>query len=111
MQGGEDPYNRACYPWGRENEPLLAHYRALGKIRRTHDCFRQGDFVPVSSALGCVAYARVSGEDRVLTIVNRNEHPIDYYLPAEWQTLCHAYGGTLCGNTVHIHALGAVIIW
>ncbi|MGN0634974.1 MAG: glycoside hydrolase family 13 protein [Acutalibacteraceae bacterium] len=111
MQGGEDPFNRGCYPWGQENTQLLAHYRKLGEIRRSHPCFAEGDFVPVSCVLGCVAYGRVCGESRVLTVVNRNEHPIAYYLPGEWQSLCHAFGGTLCGGTVQIEALGAVILW
>lgn len=33
MQGYEDPLNRGTYPWGKENEELLAHYKALGRMR------------------------------------------------------------------------------
>lgn len=33
MQGFEDPLNRGTYPWGRENDDLLAHYKALGVMR------------------------------------------------------------------------------
>ena len=34
VQGFEDPLNRATYPWGREDDDLLGHYRALGELRR-----------------------------------------------------------------------------
>ena len=32
VQGFADPYNRAPYPWGREDEELLYHYRMLGLL-------------------------------------------------------------------------------
>lgn len=34
VQGFEDPLNRGTYPWGREDDDLLGHYRALGELRR-----------------------------------------------------------------------------
>ena len=30
-----DPFNRGCYPWGRENQELLAWYRRWGKSERS----------------------------------------------------------------------------
>lgn len=37
MQGFEDPLNRGTYPWGREDDDLIAHYRALGRLRKRHE--------------------------------------------------------------------------
>ena len=34
VQGFEDPLNRGTYPWGREDDDLVGHYRALGELRR-----------------------------------------------------------------------------
>ena len=111
MEGGEDPFNRGCFPWGREDASLVDFYRTLGKIRRENPCFADGDFVPVSAALGCVAYARVRGDSRVLTIVNRNEHPIDYYLPAQWQDLHSTVGAARPdAGTVRLDACGAALL-
>lgn len=81
--GGVDPFNRNCYPWGKEDKDLLSHYRMLGTIRNQHPAFIDGSFVPVSSVMGCVAYERIGRGERVITIANRNNHPINYYLPAE----------------------------
>lgn len=33
VQGFEDPLNRGTYPWGREDNELLEHYRMLGRLR------------------------------------------------------------------------------
>ena len=34
MQGHEDPFNRRCYPWGREDENLVEFYKVLGSLRK-----------------------------------------------------------------------------
>ena len=36
LQGYEDPMNRAPFPWGEEDEELLAHYRTLGRLRKQY---------------------------------------------------------------------------
>lgn len=81
--GGEDPFNRGCYPWGNEDKELVEHYRFLGALRREHEAFVDGEFVPVSAYLGCVAYERKGRGERIMTVANRNEHPITYILPED----------------------------
>ncbi len=36
LQGYEDPMNRAPFPWGEEDEEILAHYRFLGSLRKEY---------------------------------------------------------------------------
>ena len=43
MEGYKDPFNRRPYPWGREDEELLAHYRRLGTLRKRQEVLRLGD--------------------------------------------------------------------
>ena len=112
MQGGEDPYNRGCFPWGHEDAALVEYYRQLGALRRACRCFADGDFVPISGILGCVAYARVREDSRSVTIVNRNEHPIDYYLPPQWQDVPCRFGGARPdASTVRLDACEAAILY
>lgn len=82
-KGGVDPFNRGCYPYGKEDTDLLEHYRFLCTLRKEHPAFKDGVFVPVSSCLGCVAYERRGGGEGVITVANRNPHPITYTLPAD----------------------------
>ena len=43
MEGYRDPFNRACYPWGHEDEDLIAWYRYLGLLRQEHgDILKDG---------------------------------------------------------------------
>ena len=43
MEGGKDPFNRRTYPWGTEDEDLLAHFRYLGNLRKENAALRLGD--------------------------------------------------------------------
>lgn len=106
--GGEDPFNRGCYPWGDEDSDLVEHFRFLGRLRREHPVFKDGDFVPVSDALGCVAYERKGNGERIMTVANRNGHPITYILPEEgYEALT---GGTVCGRELYLEKETAAII-
>ena len=44
LEGYHDPFCRMPFPWGREDAELLAHYRALGELRRRHPALKDGDF-------------------------------------------------------------------
>jgi len=98
--GGEDPFNRGCYPWGGEDAELIEHYRFLGKLRREHKVFETGEFVPVSAALGCVAYERRNGEESIMTVANRNNHSIVYVLPEDGYKAL--WGGTVSGRELYL---------
>ena len=80
LQGGMDPYNRACYPWGNEDADLLAYYQMLGRLRSGHAAAFGGSFKLLSAAMGCIAYVRANGEDSVTVIANANTHDITYKL-------------------------------
>lgn len=107
--GGEDPFNRGCYPWGKEDKELIAHYEFLGKMRKEHAVFKDGGFKPVSAALGCVAYER-TGRERIITVANRNSHPIVYTLPGNARK--SLTGQTVNGNELFLDAeSAAILIW
>ena len=108
LDGGEDPYNRGCYPWGREDEELVEHFRFLGRLRREHEVFIDGEFVPVSAAMGCVAYERRGRGERIMTVANRNSHSIIYILPEEGYEVLT--GGTVSGRELCIEKDTAAIL-
>ncbi len=110
MEGYKDPFNRVCYPWGNENAELLEFYKALGKIRKSCFCFKEGSFYTVSEMLSCLAFVREGEEDSVMVIVNRNEHEISYLLPEEWKNTCALMGNAPENGAVYLPALSAVIL-
>lgn len=110
MQGYKDPFNRAFYPWGKENRELLAYYEKLGAVRRAAPCLADGGFQPVSSVLSCVAFAREKDGGGLLIIANRNEQDITYNLPCVWQHTSEVLLHKPVTESVEIPALSAVIL-
>lgn len=109
LTGGDDPFNRGCYPWGNEDEGLIEHYRALGEMRKNHPVFGTGAFLPVSDTLSCVAYERKGCGERAMTIANRNAEDIGYVLrEGGW---CFDGGKPVEGNSVRVPALSALVIF
>lgn len=71
LQGFGDPFCRGTYPWGNEDTELIDFYKWLGTLRRENDVFKKGEFVPLVSGLGCMAYTRKSETSEILIATNR----------------------------------------
>ena len=110
MQGYKDPFNRGCYPWGRENQNLLKFYQKLGEIRGEISCFQDGEIRFLSSVLSCVCYERENDESAVLVIANRNEKDITYYLPQKWQGKEELLYGDTATDSIVVPAMSAVLL-
>ena len=111
LAGGEDPFNRACFPWGNENAELLDHYRTLGRIRKLCPAFIDGEFNCISSALGCIAYERNSESGSALIIANANCHGIEYTVPERWRGASTLFGNAADGLNVPLGAYSAAILY
>ena len=70
--GWTDPDNRRTYPWGHEDQSLIALHRELARLRKQHPVLRGGSFKPLYAGTGVVAYARFGGEC-VITACNNTE--------------------------------------
>ena len=71
MEGAKDPFNRRTYPWGREDQDLLAHFRYMGSLRKQYPSLQTGDVRFIHARDGRLCFAR----DNVKIYVNRNETP------------------------------------
>ena len=75
LAGWTDPDNRRCYPWGREDEELIAFHRQLILMRRHFSVLKTGSLVPLGAGTGWIAYARFNGEDCMIVACNNNDEP------------------------------------
>lgn len=75
MEGGKDPFNRRTYPWGKEDKALLAHFRALGGLRKESDVLRRGDLEFISAGDGHLGLKRTWEGKTVRVYVNQNAQP------------------------------------
>ena len=74
MEGGKDPFNRRTYPWGREDEALLAHFRYLGQLRKQHPALRLGDTEVFLAEGGKIGIRRTWQDEVVEIYVNQNDN-------------------------------------
>ena len=84
MEGYHDPFCRFPYPWGREEQELIDHYRMLGKLRREHPALHGGEFRFLAHEAGYFLFERKKIEDRVLVAVNLDIKPHAFRVTGEW---------------------------
>lgn len=74
LQGYKDPFNRRCYPWGHEDQELIAYTKELSRIRHTYKVFRDGRMVFLPAQDDVMAFARIheSAGISVQIYVNRS---------------------------------------
>ena len=80
MEGGKDPFNRRTYPWGREDETLLDHYRTLGYLRKDNPALRTGETEIFQAGEGRFGFTRSLGAQKLRIYVNNG--PTAWELPA-----------------------------
>jgi 4-alpha-glucanotransferase len=59
LEGYTDPFNRGTYPWGRENEDLLAWYKKTVTIRNKYSVLVTGKWRPIDVAGDVYGYIRL----------------------------------------------------
>lgn len=82
LYGYKDPFNRTCYPWGREDTELLEFFRSLGELRTRFPELSSAGFRAVSFTPETVSYCREWGQNRLLIAVNRTEKSVAIAFPA-----------------------------
>ncbi|MDR1245957.1 MAG: 4-alpha-glucanotransferase [Clostridiales Family XIII bacterium] len=69
-EGFDDPYNRAPFPWGREDSSILEHYRLIGNLRAEYELFRNGEFVSYGGYRHMYAFVRRGDRERAVVFLN-----------------------------------------
>ena len=72
MEGHKDPFNRRTYPWGREDQVLLEHFRQLGSLRKAHAPLRLGDTAFLYAGGGRLGFERRVDNQVIRIYVNQS---------------------------------------
>ena len=86
MEGHTDPFNRRCFPWGKENTDLTDWYRRLADTRSAHPALRTGGYATVvttgqtllflrDTKNGKDAFGKDVPEEHLLCAVNAGQEP------------------------------------
>ena len=81
MEGWEDPFNRACYPYGHEDAELKAYFSALANFRRRTAALQRGGLHWLYTAGPLLIFAREQGGLSLITAVNAADMPQSVSLP------------------------------
>lgn len=73
MEGYRDPFNRRCYPWGKENLDLIEFTKKLSQVRKGTRAFEQGDLRFIEVTDKYVVFARCDKITRDAAIIYLNK--------------------------------------
>ena len=72
MEGYTDPYNRAAFPWGKEDRDMLTIYRNAISLRKLYPVFVEGSFRPFFQGEDVFGFLRDTAEQHAAVLVNRS---------------------------------------
>jgi glycosidase len=84
LDGATDPFCRKTYPWGREDDGLVSHYKKLGEIRRNEKALARGSFDSFMISDRALGMIRECDGERLVTLVSRDEKTLEVNLGGEW---------------------------
>ncbi|MCQ2429537.1 MAG: glycoside hydrolase family 13 protein [Clostridia bacterium] len=113
MEGYHDPFCRMPFPWRDLDDPvradLLAHYRALGALRRD-PALMGGDFRVLSHGADWIVYERVRNGSRLVIAANRGVSPVTVPVPAQGEILLSVGGNTYGQGRLTVAPDGVCVI-
>ena len=82
--GFTDPDNRRTYPWGHEDQELIAFHRDMIAIHRKYPTLRTGSIKLLLAGDNVLAYARFDDQAQIVTVVNNSDELQQVCIPV-WQ--------------------------
>ncbi len=102
MEGYRDPFNRCCYPWGRENTELIEWHKKLGALREECSALWDGDFVDAFAENRRLAYIRHDQKTAIYCVFNLSDHEEVVAPPPGYAEAKPVFGSVLENYKLHI---------
>jgi len=72
VEGYADPYNRATYPWGKEDGEIMDWYRRILRMRAEYEVLQTGDFKSFFFEPDVYGFSRAGKDEEILILINRH---------------------------------------
>ena len=82
--GFTDPDNRRTYPWGHEDQELIAFHREMIRIHKRYPVFKEDSVQMLEWRENVLAYARTDQNQRIVVIINNSDALEEVTVPV-WQ--------------------------
>ena len=76
MEGFEDPFNRAFYPWGNEDTDLVEYYKTLAKLKNSHTALQTGKIAFTWQNRTNFGFTREDENENILVCANVDDDPM-----------------------------------
>jgi len=82
--GFTDPDNRRTYPWGHEDQELIAFHKEAIRIHKEHQALKTGSLKILGGEENILSYARFKGHDRIIVVINNRSERAEVKVPV-WE--------------------------
>ena len=82
--GFTDPDNRRIYPWGHEDQELIAFHKEAIRIHKEHPALKTGSLKILGGEENILSYARFKGHDRIIVVINNRSERAEVKVPV-WE--------------------------
>ena len=82
--GFTDPDNRRTYPWGHEDQELIAFHKEAIRIHKEHPALRTGSLKILGGEENILSYARFKDHDRIVVVINNRSERTEVKVPV-WE--------------------------
>lgn len=120
MEGYRDPFNRRCFPWGKENIELLNFTRVLARVRKGTRAFEQGAlrFIEVDDNVCVFARFDRITRDGAIIFLNKSTKSRTFNLHTEKtdmffdMKLAHCrYAGDISSGTIQVSPFDFAVVY
>ena len=111
MEGYNDPFNRACYPWGHENTDLQEYYRKLSTIRCEHRLFIHSNTRVLYARDSVFIFERYTKKEHLICGINRGYTPFVFDVPGQAGFFKDLLTGEVPEDTITLFPYGSFLIF
>lgn len=118
--GFTDPDNRRTYPWGNEDQEMLAFHKDIIRIHKEHQALKTGALKILSCEEDILSYGRFNKDEQIIVILNNKSDITEITVPvwlaevpmkAEMQRLLYSYeNGHIIEPEVYLVRDGEVVV-
>lgn len=110
MEGYRDPFNRCCYPWGKENKELIEWHKQLGDLRKSCSALWDGEFFNVYAEDRRLSYIRHDDRTSLYCTFNLYDHEVVIDPPPGYSDATAVLGSRLENGKLYLPPLSPAFI-
>lgn len=110
LEGYRDPFNRCCYPWGKENKELIEWHKKLADVRKSCSALWDGDFINVLSEERRISYIRHDKDSAIFCTFNLYDYEVEAKMPPGYADGKPVFGSKLENGILTIPPMSAEFV-